>query len=335
MISITLGCSASPRLLAAPIRRPYGSSASVNRKAAPRSRLTAAHVVAFRWGDSPPPSDTPSDTTSTANKPPAVLPTPTKRPNGLAPTEPCVDDASLEAEAAMRREEAVRNAQRMASEALDRARSWWAGVQDKRSLLLGGASLAVAAYLGGAVVGAVDRLPLAPQLFQAVGVGYSAWFWYRYVLFAAGRRELASRLADLRSGLAERVDELADRTLESHPNPGTGETGASATARGLVERLAARHARGAEGHMEGKGAAVRDDGSWLDEPEGQGEGEGAGAEDTDRYVNGLLQELDERTRNTSAAGGGGEGTGGGAGGRGPVVFAFATEVNGSEEGAGR
>ncbi|KXZ43233.1 hypothetical protein GPECTOR_97g771 [Gonium pectorale] len=294
MSSITLGGSASPRLLAVPSRRPHGSGASVSRKAAaPRSRLTAARVVAFRWGDSPPSSDTPSDTTSTANKPPAVT-----RPNGLAPTEPsyrfynagsdpdpAVDDASpaLEAEEAMRREEAVRDAQRMASQALDRARSWWSGVQDKRSLLLGGASLAVAAYLGGAVVGAVDRLPLAPQLFQAVGVGYSAWFWYRYVLFAAGRRELASRLADLRSGLAERVDELADRTLESHPNPGTGETGASATARGLVERLAARHARGAEGHKEDKGAAVRDDGSWLDEPEGKG------AEDTDRYVNGLLQ----------------------------------------------
>ncbi|PAN48749.1 hypothetical protein PAHAL_9G402500 [Panicum hallii] len=52
-------------------------------------------------------------------------------------------------------------------------------------------SLAVAATLGmwsaGGVVSAIDRLPVVPGLMEVVGIGYSAWFAYRNMLFKPDR----------------------------------------------------------------------------------------------------------------------------------------------------
>ncbi len=57
------------------------------------------------------------------------------------------------------------------------------------------------------------RLPASLPL-QLVGVCYSAYFWWRYVLFAEGRRELGEQVDQLRGRLAHRVDELAEKTSE-------------------------------------------------------------------------------------------------------------------------
>lgn len=40
------------------------------------------------------------------------------------------------------------------------------------------------------MIGTVDKVPLFPKFFEAIGLAYSSWFTYRYLLFKTGREEL-------------------------------------------------------------------------------------------------------------------------------------------------
>ncbi len=42
-----------------------------------------------------------------------------------------------------------------------------------------------------AILGAVNDIPLLAPTFELIGLGYSAWFVYRYLLRAVNRKELA------------------------------------------------------------------------------------------------------------------------------------------------
>lgn len=62
--------------------------------------------------------------------------------------------------------------------------------------LLFGGILAVKMTL--ALLDAVDDIPLLAPILQLVGLGYSAWFVYRYLLKASTRQELGQELGDLK-----------------------------------------------------------------------------------------------------------------------------------------
>ncbi|GLC43216.1 hypothetical protein PLESTB_000849700 [Pleodorina starrii] len=311
------------RAAAAPAAGRRGSAPS-RLAAAPRpscrGRRCCARVMAFRWGEVP---DTNNTTTSPSSSPtpPSLTPSHTNSAFGRE-EDPSLEtdfymsrvDAALEG---MRREERVRDLQRTAAEAFEGAKARWNQLPDKRSVLVGGAGLLVAAYLGSAVLSAVDRVPLVPGLLQTVGFGFSCWFWYRFLLFAEGRRDLEASLALLRRNVSERMDGLADKTIDAHPNAGSGETGAGETARQLVGRMAARHTRQQQQQQQQQAVApLKDDGSWVDEPDTKaGEGDVGLSEG---YVAGLLQELDERSRSPSP----GPGAGAGGGRAPPAIFAF-------------
>ncbi|PNH02908.1 hypothetical protein TSOC_011083 [Tetrabaena socialis] len=96
----------------------------------------------------------------------------------------------------------------------------------------------------------------------AVGLAYSSWFWWRYVLFAEGRRELRSRVKGLRSRAAETLDGLTERTRDLQPPPVEDPS----SGREVVERLAARHTQQQGSVISGRS----DDGSWItiNEPRG-------------------------------------------------------------------
>ncbi len=49
-----------------------------------------------------------------------------------------------------------------------------------------------------AVLGAINDIPLLSPLFELVGLGYSAWFVYRYLLQASSRKELAEDFTSLK-----------------------------------------------------------------------------------------------------------------------------------------
>ena len=47
------------------------------------------------------------------------------------------------------------------------------------------------------MLNAVEKLPLVPALFELIGIGFTAWFVYRYLLFKPDRQELRGVLDDL------------------------------------------------------------------------------------------------------------------------------------------
>jgi CAAD domains of cyanobacterial aminoacyl-tRNA synthetase len=50
-----------------------------------------------------------------------------------------------------------------------------------------------------AIVAAVDTIPLFEPLFQTIGLGYTGWFVYRYLLHASTRKELAEEINTFKS----------------------------------------------------------------------------------------------------------------------------------------
>ena len=68
-----------------------------------------------------------------------------------------------------------------------------------------------AAYAGGAlvalwitttVIGAVNAIPLMPRIMELVGLGYTTWFVYRYLLFKDSRSELSSDIDEIKEKIS-------------------------------------------------------------------------------------------------------------------------------------
>ena len=49
-----------------------------------------------------------------------------------------------------------------------------------------------------AVLDAINDIPLLAPIFELVGIGYTAWFVYRYLLKVQNRQELASQFESLK-----------------------------------------------------------------------------------------------------------------------------------------
>ncbi|QSJ18645.1 CAAD domain-containing protein [Nostoc sp. UHCC 0702] len=63
--------------------------------------------------------------------------------------------------------------------------------------LIVGAIVAVKVLL--AVLDSLNDIPLVAPTFELIGIGYSAWFVYRYLLKASTRRELTNEITTLKS----------------------------------------------------------------------------------------------------------------------------------------
>ncbi|OVA05088.1 Cyanobacterial aminoacyl-tRNA synthetase [Macleaya cordata] len=61
----------------------------------------------------------------------------------------------------------------------------WDALEDKSIVLLYGGGALVGIWLSFVVVGAIDSLPLLPKIMELVGIGYTGWFIYRYLIFKA------------------------------------------------------------------------------------------------------------------------------------------------------
>ncbi|KAH9712782.1 protein CURVATURE THYLAKOID 1D [Citrus sinensis] len=70
--------------------------------------------------------------------------------------------------------------------------------EDKYSLVLYGTGALLALWLTTVVVGAIDSIPLFPKLMEVVGLGYTLWFSWRYLLFKKNRDELATKIEELK-----------------------------------------------------------------------------------------------------------------------------------------
>ena len=76
--------------------------------------------------------------------------------------------------------------------------SQWDAVEDKPSAVLYAGGAVVLLWLASTVVGAVNAIPLLPKLLELVGLGYTAWFVYRYLLFKSSREELLADIEELK-----------------------------------------------------------------------------------------------------------------------------------------
>lgn len=50
-----------------------------------------------------------------------------------------------------------------------------------------------------AIIGAINEIPLLSPVFELIGISYSAWFVYRYLLKASNRSELVGEFDALKS----------------------------------------------------------------------------------------------------------------------------------------
>ncbi|XP_043715648.1 protein CURVATURE THYLAKOID 1A, chloroplastic-like [Telopea speciosissima] len=78
----------------------------------------------------------------------------------------------------------------------------WDALENKSTVLLYGGGAIVAVWLSSIVVGAINSVPLLPKIMELVGLGYTGWFVYRYLLFKSSRKELASDIEAFKKKIA-------------------------------------------------------------------------------------------------------------------------------------
>uniref|UniRef100_A0A5B6Z8C1 Cyanobacterial aminoacyl-tRNA synthetase CAAD domain-containing protein n=1 Tax=Davidia involucrata TaxID=16924 RepID=A0A5B6Z8C1_DAVIN len=78
----------------------------------------------------------------------------------------------------------------------------WDAVENKSTVILYGSGAIVAVWLSAVVVGAINSVPLLPKILELVGLGYTGWFVYRYLLFKSKRKELATDIEALKKKIS-------------------------------------------------------------------------------------------------------------------------------------
>ncbi|RWR83123.1 PRONE domain-containing protein [Cinnamomum micranthum f. kanehirae] len=69
-------------------------------------------------------------------------------------------------------------------------KSAWDNSEDRIGLVGLGFAAVVAVWTSSKIIGAIDKLPLFPTMFEIIGILFSTWFVYRYLLFKPDREEL-------------------------------------------------------------------------------------------------------------------------------------------------
>merc|ERR1712050_368784 len=75
----------------------------------------------------------------------------------------------------------------------------WDAVENKPQAALYAAGAVVGLWVANTLVGAINVVPVLPKAFELVGLGYSAWFTYKYLLFKSSRQELLADIEELKS----------------------------------------------------------------------------------------------------------------------------------------
>eukprot|EP01018_Ginkgo_biloba_P005841 Gb_09245 [translate_table: standard] len=78
----------------------------------------------------------------------------------------------------------------------------WDAVENKSTVLIYGGGAVVALWLSSIIVGAINSVPLLPKIMELIGLGYTGWFVYRYLLFKSSRKELATDIEELKKKIA-------------------------------------------------------------------------------------------------------------------------------------
>ncbi|KAI4981742.1 hypothetical protein ZWY2020_022234 [Hordeum vulgare] len=87
-------------------------------------------------------------------------------------------------------------------ELVDDLKAKWDAVENKSTVLTYAGGAIVAVWFSSVIVGAINSLPLLPKIMELVGLGYTGWFVYRYLLFKESRKELADDVESLKKSIA-------------------------------------------------------------------------------------------------------------------------------------
>jgi len=70
----------------------------------------------------------------------------------------------------------------------------WEQTEDKPAAVAVTAGAFLLLITASSVVDAIDRIPIVSDLIELVGIGVSAWFIYRFLIFGPDREELVSKI---------------------------------------------------------------------------------------------------------------------------------------------
>ncbi|KAL7617632.1 protein CURVATURE THYLAKOID 1C, chloroplastic [Lactuca sativa] len=73
---------------------------------------------------------------------------------------------------------------------IESVQNFWDTPEDRIALIGLGFASVVALWVSLNVVTAIDKLPVLPGVFELIGISFSTWFVYRYLLFKPDREEL-------------------------------------------------------------------------------------------------------------------------------------------------
>jgi hypothetical protein len=76
-------------------------------------------------------------------------------------------------------------------------------IEDKPTAALYAGGAIVALSLANGIVSTVEAVPLVPKLFELIGLTYTGWFTYRYLIFKSSRQELVNDIEELKKKVTE------------------------------------------------------------------------------------------------------------------------------------
>ena len=74
----------------------------------------------------------------------------------------------------------------------------WDQTENKTTVGIYAGGALVALWLSSSIVGAINSVPLLPKIMELIGLGYTGWFVYRYLLFKSSRKELVQDIEELK-----------------------------------------------------------------------------------------------------------------------------------------
>jgi hypothetical protein len=110
-----------------------------------------------------------------------------------------VSETETKSEISVEATEATDELEDSLKSALKSVQEAWDKLDDK--LAVGGLGFAalIVLWASTGLIGAIDKLPLIPAVFEFVGILFSGWFVYRYLLFKPDREELLKVIDDAKS----------------------------------------------------------------------------------------------------------------------------------------
>lgn len=98
---------------------------------------------------------------------------------------------------------------KQAEEVFNELKAKWDGVGNKTTVAIYGSGVLAALWFSSTIVNTINNVPLLPNFMELIGLGYSAWFVYRYLLFQDNRKELAAEIKELKRKITGAADDIS------------------------------------------------------------------------------------------------------------------------------